>query len=240
MKIICKTRVVAEEPPLVEGTEITIRTTADQLTWGAYSIVPVLGIGTVDIDNGDGTVMTLKAGEKYEHTYAAPGVYRVRIPDVIQTLAPSYRNDNVYSTVYAPMILGARSVATRLTTLAIAGWRNCRNMTDFDMRACPIDLLNTVFEACASLKSLDGLPRALTELKAATFRNCVGLRGRVELPQVKLVSASGMANVAFTGCTNVTELCFAKENEAAIRACAYYDQAFGAENGCNETFMRSQ
>lgn len=231
MKLTAKTILLAAEvPPLEEGSEITIRTTSDQLTWGAYSIVPVLGIDSIEIDNGDGTVTTLKAGEKYEHTYAAPGVYRVHVPDQVKTLAPSYRSDNVYSTVYAPMILRARSVATRLATLAIAGWRNCRNMTDFDMRACPIDLLNTVFEGCTALKSLDGLPRALTELKAATFRNCVGLTGRIELPQVKLVTASGMANVAFTGCTNVTELCFAKENEAAIRACEYYDQAFGAEN----------
>lgn len=230
MRIICKTTLLAEVPPLEEGTEITIRTTADQLTWGAYSIVPVSGIDSVDIDNGDGTVTTLNAGGKYEHTYAAPGIYRVRIPDVIQMLAPSYRNDNVYSTAYAPMVLGARSVATRLTSLAIAGWRNCRNMTDFDMRACPIDLLNTVFDGCASLKSLDGMPRALAELKAAAFRNCVGLRGRIELPQVKLVTASSATNTAFAGCANIAELCFAKENEAAIRACAYYDQAFGAEN----------
>ena len=232
MKLTAKTILLAAEvPPLEEGTEITIRTTADQLTWGAYLITPLLGLDSVDIDNGDGTVTELKDGEKYEHTYAAPGVYRIHIPDQVKTLAPSFRTDNIYSTVYAPMITEVRSVATHINTLAIGGWRGCKNMVSFDMREAPVlQLRGVCFEDCSALRSLAGLPKSATKISNNCFRNCASLSGCIDLLTVLEIEPTKAEYAPFQGCPRITELRFPEEAREAIMANPLYDIAFGAEN----------
>ena len=230
-----KVRLVASPeppvPPLEDGTEISIRTTATETVWAVKLMTLADGETQIDVDCGDGTTATFLRGENFSHLYREPGDYRVRFPDRLRFLSPSYRMDDEHSTIYAPMIRTVRSVATRLSSLGIGSYRNCRNMTVFDMTAVPMPEVNAAaLEGCTSLQALSGLPRTAAILGNKCFQNCRALNGRIDLPGIRTVSAVESRQAPFAGCPGITELHFARDAESSLRANPLCTTAFGAEN----------
>lgn len=230
MRIICKTTLLSDEPPFA-GTEVVIRTTAEQLTWGVHTMAFDSGVRSVDVACGDGTTVTVGSGGRFVHTYAEPGTYRVRIPEGIKSFAPSFRTPSVYSETYAPMVRSVRITSPAVRILAAGNYRNCANMSALDLRACEVESIgNEAFRDCGSLASLAGLPASATRIGDLAFASCRGVAGRVDFPNVVAITPTDAEKAPFLGCPGITELHFSASAAEAITSHPLYSVAFGAEN----------
>ena len=224
------TVVAAPEPPFV-GTEVVIRTTPEQLTWSVYVMTLKTDASTVDVDCGDGEVVTVAKGEKFIHTYARPGTYRIRVPDLIKSFAPCLKTATEYCEKYAPLVQSVRINTPSVIVLGAGNYKNCRNMTTLDIRNCQVALLSSeAFRDCHTLTSLDGLPPSATKIDALAFCSCRNVQGRVDFPNVNTILPTVSENAPFLDCPKITELHFPASAAAAITAHPLYPIAFGAEN----------
>jgi len=229
------TLVAAPEPPFV-GTRITLNMPADCLTWGIDTADPAEDVGdSMTIEWGD--------GEVYEgpnelgnltHTYAAPGIYEVKVSDDILNLDLSGRASSPYSK-YVKAVTAFRSNSKHIDSLTTCFLNEATNLTCLDMRDVPA---KTAFDAClqgcSALTSLAGLPRSLVHLRALAFAGCTAATGRVDLPNVRQIgmSGDGADKAPFLGCASLAEIHFAAANEAAVKASPAYlaDPRLGAAN----------
>ena len=203
MKIICKTTLLSAEPPFV-GTRIGLRLT-DTLTWGIYAATLAEGSAAVEIDWGDGTRQTCETVSELTHTYPAPGEYEVRISDDIAELGCAFINTDFFD-VYAPLILSAKSNATKLASAAAYCFGNAVNLSEVDLPIKSIEL--------------------------AAFFNCFALI-EPRFPNTTYITTGIAPKRPFKGCANLQFFHFGETNEEAITNLTLYktDPTLGSGNG---------
>lgn len=230
MKLICKTTLLAATPPFV-GTEVLIRPTPEQLTWSIYSMSLKDGVSSVDVECGDGTSVTLKAGEKFIHTYPSPGIYRVRIADGVRVFSPTFKPNAQYCQTYAPLVQSVKINTPSITSIVAGSFKNCCNMATLDLRNTSlVSIPSEAFRDCHALASFDGLPPTITKIYDAAFRSCRSVSGRVDFPSVAEIVATTADAAPFLDCPGITELHFPATSATTITAHPLYSVSFGAEN----------
>ena len=157
--------------------------------------------GTVtEIDWGDGTTERVSSISQLVHTYPSVGEYEVRLSDTVTTLRLS--NISGAFTDYAKRIVSFITNSVNLNSIGALCFNGVSGLETVDLRNSNVTTLNT-----------------------RCFDGCVSLSGRLDLPKVNSIFAT-----AFKGCVNITELHFAKSNEAVISALTGFDTLFGAVN----------
>ena len=221
MKIICKTTLLAADPPF-DGTEIGITIAHDGDSWGIATCTESMDLDSFTVDWGDGTRETFSKLTKATHVYAAAGDYTVRIEDRVRYLGIGTDDTaEPWASVYPGMIRSLKSSATRLNKFTTYAFANAVNLTMLDLRDIPLVRLPTgAFKNCTSLTSLTGLPRLLGTINEQVFAGCAGLSGRIDLPSVTTLQGTSDTS-PFKG-TSIAEFHFSAANEAAIRASALY------------------
>ena len=202
--VIKKVTVVAAPVPPFVGTRIGIRLDDPaSLTWGMQNIQLASGHEKAVIEWGDGSREEVTLNGAKTHAYARAGEYEVRISNDIAVLCCSSTvAGNVYRAVYAPCILSCRTNADALKTLYSGCFCGAVNMTAFSCEG-------------ANVQTLAG----------QVFGGCSSLVGRLDFPRAERLTASTFAND-----TGITELHFAGEFEAKIRAQSGFNTGFGAVN----------
>ena len=190
----------APPPPQFIGTRIGLRfDDPASLDWGIFT-AGVVPESVTEIDWGDGTTERVSSISQLVHTYPSVGEYEVRLSDTVTTLRLSTVS-GVFAT-YAKRIVSFVTNAVNLNTLSALCFNGASGLETVDLR--------------------DG---NVTTLSTRCFDGCVSLSGRLDLPKVNSIQATG-----FKGCVNITELHFAKSNEAVISALTGFDTLFGAVN----------
>ena len=209
MHIITK-KVTLKPAPFV-GTTITVRV-GEGLMFKLRRATLADGCDKITVDWGDGsesTVFDSTIGAA-EHVYQAQGEYAIRISDDISRLIIGHSNSaSEYSSVYAPMVSGFTSNATRLTAITNHCFHNCRNLSRFDIS-----------------KS------AVSEIAASSFIDCAALSGDLDFPKVDNITGEDYS-LPFGGCPNITGLHFSLSNRAVIESLPVWEISnhnLGAEN----------
>ena len=195
MNIIRKSRLLPATPTFV-GTSLDIRV-GEGLVFKICSGKIAEDCDRITVDWGDGSVPEEFAASLNgaAHAYPSPGEYRLGISDDVKSLAVgTVGESSEYTAVYAPMVTGFFSNASRLDSAPAFGFHNCVNLRRFDVSR-------------ANLKTIAG----------AAFKNCSALDGEILLPDVESVVGSS-ALIPFGGCPRIAALHFAAKNEAAIVA----------------------
>lgn len=200
MKIICKTTLLAM-PDL--GSVLSVRIGENRL-FKLRGATLAEGCDHVTVDWGDGSEPETFNTDLSDalHTYSSAGDYAIRFSDGIGQIMIGYRSDSSdYNTIYAPMVTGFVSNASRLSEIPANAFRSCVNLMRFDV-------------AESSVSAIYG----------SAFKNCAALSGALSFPMVKDI-AGGLGALPFTGCSRIAALRFSRANETAIRN----GQAFSAD-----------
>ena len=199
------------KPAPFVGTRITINV-GEGLKFKLRSATLADGCVRATVDWGDDTEPTIfdSGISAAEHIYPRQGEYSIQISDDIRRLIIGHSNpSSEYCTVYAPMVVGFSSNATRLTTITNHCFHNCRNLSRFDIS-----------------KS------AVSEIAASSFIDCAALSGDLDFPKVDNITGEDYS-LPFGGCPNITGLHFALSNRAVIESLPVWEISnhnLGAEN----------
>ena len=196
MTIITKKVRLAPTPFI--GTVLTIRVDENR-TFGIRSALCAAGCGPVVVDWGDGTIEEFDGNlAGVEHNYSNSGTYDIRLSDDLTQMFLSDSTDtSSYSAVYAPMVRGFRTNATRLNVIQAYQFHNCANLVCFDV--------------------VDG---AIKAIAGGAFKNCSSLE-RLLLPHVVNVSSTA-SSLPFAGCSSLASIHFASENKEKIKSGSAY------------------
>ena len=185
------------------GTRIRIKLDdPESLTWGMGLLTLHEDREKVVIDWGDGNTTELSDDDKATHTYSQTGEYEVRISDDIVEIRCSGGTGTPYYTTYTPMIRACITNAARLDYIDNRCFLNAVNMDAFICEGSGVTMIGSY-----------------------SFKDCVSLKGRLDLRGIDSV----MAN-SFASATGITELHFSEANKAEIMALDGYDTGFGAPN----------
>lgn len=153
-----------------------------------------------EIDWGDGTTESVPSISQLVHTYPSIGEYEVRLSDTVTAL--------------------------RLSNISGAFADYAKRIVSFITNSVNLNSIGALcFNGVSGLETVDLRKGNVTTLNTRCFDGCVSLSGRLDLPKVNSIFST-----AFRGCVNISELHFAKSNEAIITALSSYDTLFGAVN----------
>lgn len=208
MVITKRARLLA--PPFV-GTRIRIRVD-DPLDFMIKTATLADGSDRIVVDWGDGLTDVYNASlVDVRHPYSKPGEYTVKISDDIAKVGIGYKTPaTVYSAIYAPMVIGFESNASKLTTLPAFAFHNALN-----------------------LSSLNVSNSGLNSLTNAAFKGCSTLAGALYFPKVTSIAGTTATTLPFCECLGIAELHFGEQNKGVIMELPSWELSggkFGAEN----------
>ena len=171
------------------GTQLYISITSEAMTYGFFGGTLADGSSAVTVDWGDGSVETLAEFSRVEHTYAAPGDYRVRLSDDLAAFGQSSTRETAFRT-YAERTRSVTSNAVRLNELDAGAFRSAVNLTTADFSQSTLAFIGT-----------------------SAFSTCPALGPVLSFPKVSALGTS-----IFNASPSVLEIHFSKAHEAEIRA----------------------
>lgn len=188
-----KVKFVQGPQPTFVGSSIKVVTEAPDTAFQIANFALADGHGDVTIDWGDGTTEAFPAAPA-RHVFNSPGTYVIRLSDDIAELG-------VYSaSVYGDSI-----------------------MREFASNAKCLQLLRTSsFRQCQNLAKVDVGDAAIQTIQRLVFANCENLSGELRFPNVTSLVGTAANQCAFLGCSKITQIHFAKANEAAITSTGQY------------------
>lgn len=223
--------VLRDAPPLV-GTEIAVYISGeatdkhDGFTFVIARTVLPAASEHFTIEWGDGSSeVRYESVSDLSHTYARPGLYRIRLCDAISnvTVSASAGSDN--NEIYAPMVREVRVMSSKIHTIARCAFMNAYNLEKVEFRGSKVrTLASSAFYDCRALKSFDGFEE-IEKIMMSAFHGCTGLPERIDLPNVVNISAGAIYS-PFIG-TNIKEFHFAAKNEATIKELQFYKDTGG-------------
>ena len=201
MNIITKkVRLIPAPVPFV-GTILTVRVD-DGLRFNICTGMLANKCDHIIVDWGDGTTQKFDGSiSNAAHTFPAKGEYHIRISDDIYYIVIANADiESEQTAIYAPMVIGYSSNATRLTALTPYSFHNCVNLTHLDISQTTVNTISM-----------------------AALKNCTALTGHLYFPKVTmLVGINEMQ--PFCGCTGLAAIHFALDNEAAIEGTTSYSK----------------
>lgn len=195
MKLICKTTILAPEPPPFVGTVLRVEVPPEKAAFGIFSATLAEGSTGITVDWGDETPPQVVTSDDFPliHTYAAAGRYEIRLSDDIAALGVSSTTSSVVGE-YKLFLIGVEITAKRLVEIAGFCFYNCGNLLGF---AAPDNNI-AIIGSCS-------------------FTNCGKLVSPIFLPDLVEFAGSG-SKAPFRGDEGILEIHLGGANEETIRA----------------------
>lgn len=185
------------------GTILNVRV-GDGLVFKIRGVRLAEGCEHITLDWGDGEIQVFdRTITDAAHSYPSPGEYTIRISDDIRNFSFSGETpESEYTTVYAPMLTGFATNATRLAIISSHAFHNAYNLSRLDISGSAAEIIS-----------------------AASFKGCAALEGEFYFPRVNDVRGEGAGGIAlpFEGCVNITALHFSEQFEEQIKAGSAYN-----------------